>query len=125
MRSLTWIKGLAVPLLTVGLMLILGVGPASADPLWAVVRYDGSLAAGKNVESVTRLGPGSYAVEFTRKTIGGCAYVGTLGGSAPFEFAPAGQISVSPYPGLTGVWVVTRTSDGFLSDRPFHLKVFC
>jgi hypothetical protein len=64
-------------------------------------------------------------VEFNRKDISSCAYVGTLGGSVPFEFAPAGQISVLPYPTRTGVWVITRTSDGFLSDRPFHLKVFC
>jgi hypothetical protein len=54
-------RWLAVSLLglTIGLVLMLGAGAASADPLWAVVRYDGSLAAGKNVESVTRGGPGS------------------------------------------------------------------
>jgi hypothetical protein len=104
---------------------MLWAGVASADPLWAVVRYDGSVAAGRNVVSVMRTGPGTYTVEFSRRNIGSCAYVGTLGGSAPFDFAPAGQISVTPYPTGSAVWVLTRTSDGFLSDRPFHLKVFC
>jgi hypothetical protein len=58
-------------------------GSASADPLWAVVRYDGSVAAGRNVLSVMRTGAGVYGVEFSRKNIISCAYVATLGGSAP------------------------------------------
>jgi hypothetical protein len=104
---------------------MLWAGAASADPLWAVVRYDGSVAAGRNVVSVVRTDPGVYTVEFSRRNIISCAYVATLGGSAPFDFAPPGQISVTPHPTGSTVWVLTRTSDGFLSDRPFHLKVFC
>ena len=40
--------------LTLGLVLFVGAAMASADTLWAVVRYDGSVAAGKNVEFVAR-----------------------------------------------------------------------
>jgi hypothetical protein len=102
-----------------------GAGAASADTLWAVVRYDGSVAAGRSVESVGRFGPGYYEVEFTKKSITSCAYIATLGGSVPFEYSPPGQVSVTLHPGGRAVVVLTRTSDGFLSDRPFHVKVFC
>jgi hypothetical protein len=112
--------------LTLGLVLFVGVATAYADTLWAVVRYDGSVAAGKNVEFVTRNGAGSYQVQFNKRDLADCAFVATLGGSAPFDFSPPGQVSVSLHPSHRGVWVLTRSSDGsYFSDRGFHLKVFC
>jgi hypothetical protein len=117
--------GVSVLGLALGLAFFPGPDPAAADILWAVVRYDASLAAGKNVESVTRTSPGSYVVEFTKRDVIGCAYVGTLGGSAPFEFPPAGLVSVLPHPNPRSVWVLTMNLSGHYSDRPFHLKVFC
>jgi len=128
MKRLKAIKGVVASLfgLTLGWVLFLGASPASADLRWAVVRYDGSVAAGKNVDFVQRNGPGSYQVEFKKKDLSDCAFLATLGGSAPFDFGAPGQISVSLHPSHKGVWVLTRTSDGqFLSDRGFHLKVFC
>lgn len=112
--------------LTLGAVLVLGAGPAAAEPRWAVVDADGTLVRGNNVVSTQTFGSGLYEVKFSKKDITGCAFLATLGNPGSAGFPPVGFIGVVGRVGEPdAVFVVTRDIDGVGSDLSFHLKVVC
>jgi hypothetical protein len=107
--------------LTLGLVLFVGAATASADTLWAVVRYDGSVAAGKNVEFVARNGAGSYQVQFNKRDLAECAFVATSAGAHRLT-SPPGQVSVSPSQPQRRVGADQKQRRSYFSDRGFHSR---
>lgn len=100
---------------------------ASADdatPLTAVVEADGSIARGAGVTSTNAKlsGSGLYTVEFDR-SLSDCVWVAQIGNgdSTPTIYGEMSTWAESP----NGIFVQTASSDGVLSDRPFHLIVHC
>lgn len=109
-----------------------GAAGASAASLYAVVRADGTLIRGKGVANVSRSGGGSFAVTFTQSVVD-CAEAIQLGGytnggevqQPSAGEAAAGVTSSGTAQGNATVTVTTRSSDGSLADRAFHLVVLC
>lgn len=98
----------------------------SADR-WAVVNQNGTLARGKGATSSGYAFAGvlgSYRVVFN-KNVSNCAYVATIG--TEFPSTPiSGEIAVAPdVSNVKAVHVVTRTSGGIATNKPFHLFVSC
>jgi hypothetical protein len=90
----------------------------------AVVSTVGAAVRGRGLASSAQTGTGQYQVIFDRD-VRQCAYVATLGDESA-SGPGTGQISVtSAASNVNGVRVVTRTSDGALQDRSFHLIVSC
>jgi hypothetical protein len=109
-----------------------GPAGAPATALWAVVRADGSLVRGSNVETTNRAAGGTYSVTFNRSVVA-CADLVNLGG-----WTNGGEVNVpgsgEAEAGVAGngtavadktVNVFTRDSGGNLGDRGFHLAVLC
>ena len=104
-----------------------GAGAAASGgstQLYAVINHDGTTARGKGNLSSQKLGTGAYEVLFARD-IRNCSYTATIG-TALASDPPFGLISVTPRVTATnGVFVNTRSINGDLGDRPFHLYVDC
>ena len=96
----------------------------AATSLWAAVAADGTLTAGRNAVSASRLGTGAYEVVLA-KNVAGCAYLTTLASGEPLAVAPKGQVGAARGAAEDAVRVETHTSSGTNVDRPFHLAVFC
>jgi len=102
-----------------------GTNGAPATALWAVVGETGTLARGSHVVSTSQIGgfAGSYQVIFDRD-VSNCAFVAGLGGTT--AETPAGEVSTARRStDVNGVFVETSNSAGTVSDRAFHLAVFC
>jgi hypothetical protein len=97
--------------------------PGGAQTLWAVIHADGTTARASGVKSSKKdasTGTGEYDVIFKRN-VSGCAYVASFA-----DERQTGEVSASSLAGTpNGVFVQTGTSGGGLSDRNFHLAVFC
>jgi hypothetical protein len=93
--------------------------------VFAVVNADGTLARGKGVTSVTKIGTGTYDVRFSRN-IGTCTWEGTVGfGQFSGSTGPA-QITITGRAGTTnGLFVTTFNATGASTDEPFHALVVC
>ncbi|WDZ87380.1 hypothetical protein [Micromonospora cathayae] len=90
---------------------------------FAVVDANGTLARGSDAVSVTKYGPGQYQVIFNHD-VSRSGYVATIGLSFDCCIPPSGEIGVaSRLDTPNGVYVETRNSSGFPSDRGFHLIV--
>lgn len=75
--------------------------------------------------AVQRLGPGRYAVRFTRD-VSGCAYTATIGDPADgLVFSPGLVFTAAEHLNASGVYVETKNLGGGLTDFPFHLAVNC
>jgi hypothetical protein len=91
---------------------------APATRLWAIVNASGTPARGAGLTASTRLTTGSYEVVFDRD-VSACSYQATISTSA-------GEVAVRPRPSVpSGVEVSTFSGTGGISDRAFHLAVFC
>ena len=91
---------------------------APATTLWAVVDNDASLVRGSGVVSTSSTGTGGYEVIFNR-AVNTCSFQATAS-QLP------GEVLVQPRIGVpAGVFVGTYSSAGALTDRGFHLAVFC
>lgn len=86
--------------------------------LAALVQSDGSLLSGSGATGATRLGTGTYEVDFNRD-VTGCYYTAT-----PFN---AGfSIETEPRSGNpNGVFVSIQFRDGTAADQQFYLIVYC
>lgn len=92
---------------------------------FAVVNATGTLARGKNVQSVTKLGTGTYEVIF-KLPITKCAFGSTIGLSTFVNSSPPGETTVVGRVGTTnGVFLQTFSSAGVTADRGFHLTITC
>jgi hypothetical protein len=102
------------------------IGGGSGEIGWAVVSGEGALVrssdSGITSKRVEGVATGSYEVVFP-SSIGGCAFQATVAGSSPGVPSPA-YISVGTK-SATSVLVQTAGTDGTLTDRSFHLAVFC
>lgn len=93
--------------------------------LSAVVAADGTVDRGSGVQSVTKLGTGTYEIIF-RRTVRACTYIGTQGYTGTSGSPPDGTVTVVGRFGQTrGVWLSTYDSAGMNADRAFHLMVYC
>jgi hypothetical protein len=117
-------------LLAAGIGSLLLMPSASAAPdvtkgmalMSAAVAADATLVHGSGVVIASRSSAGVYSVFFDW-TVSGCTFVGTIGPAN--AGTAAGMIDVAPSTGMTGVRVETRETTGVLTDKPFHLIVFC
>jgi hypothetical protein len=90
----------------------------------AVVSDVGAAVRVRGVSSTAQTGVGQYQVIFDRD-VRQCTYVATLGDESA-SGPGTGQIAVtSAANNVNGVRVVTRDSDGAVSNRSFHLIVSC
>jgi hypothetical protein len=106
-------------------------GPASTA-LWAVVDVEGTLFRGSGVTGVQHNTTGEYTVTFNR-SVADCAAVASTGGRTP----PPGSPAITPRGAAStitegsSVRIHTLRADIAVSghvevsDRPFHLAVFC
>jgi hypothetical protein len=94
------------------------------QPMFAVLNANGTLARGRSVTSVLKLGGlGNYEVVFNRD-VTTCVYTATLGPSG--GGSTFGEVNVASRAGnANGVFVDTNNSDGISADKPFHLLVNC
>jgi hypothetical protein len=100
-------------------------GPAGAvTSRWAVMNASGSLARSGGTTSAGRLGLGVYEVIFNAN-VTECAFVASVGetGSGATQTGYAATTRRSG--NANGVRVDTRSANGGLADRPFHLVVVC
>jgi hypothetical protein len=94
----------------------------------ANVDRSGTLTGGAGVVGALRQANGQYFVAFNR-SVEGCTHVGAVAGDVAFVFP--GLVAATPktdtFNGRTyyGVRVDTSDHDAFITDRPFHLIVFC
>ncbi|MEU6381340.1 hypothetical protein [Streptomyces sp. NPDC046909] len=91
----------------------------------AVVDAAGGLVRGDGVRSAARTGTGRYEVRFSA-AVESCARVASIADPGNgLVYAPGLVFTAGSSFSTTGVTVETRTPDGTLSDRPFHLYVDC
>ena len=86
----------------------------------AEVDSDGMLERGSGATSATRIGQGLYNVQFDRD-VTNCYPFATLGSNAGVQ---TGTVAGASQNGNI-VTVGTTNAAGGLTDRPFHLLVFC
>ncbi len=101
------------------------IGGGAGEVGWAVVSGEGTMvrsSSGITSKRVEGIATGSYEVTFP-SSIDSCAFQATVGGSTPGVPSPA-YISVGTK-SATSVLVQTAGTDGTLTDRSFHLTVFC
>jgi hypothetical protein len=103
------------------------IGGGAGEIGWAVVSGDGALVRSSDESGITSkrvegVATGSYEVAFP-SSISSCAFQATVAGSSPGVPSPA-YISVGTK-SATSVLVQTAGTDGTLTDRSFHLAVFC
>ncbi|HEU4422801.1 MAG TPA: hypothetical protein VFR67_09745, partial [Pilimelia sp.] len=100
-------------------------GQQAAPTQRIVVNYDGRRERGTDGGAVTRLGTGQWEVTFPFD-MRNCAYVATIGDPASqLVFNPGLVFTASGRNSDKGVYVETRTTNGSLSDYPFHLVTRC
>ena len=100
------------------------------EPLWAVVKDDGSLFSSKGVVSASKLCPTCRQYDITfNKDVSKCAAVATIGGNPSFAFQERGEIQTFTQapPNQNQVRVIHHDSGGgSASDGVnFHLAVLC
>jgi hypothetical protein len=101
------------------------VSAVVASRVFAVVNSNGTLARGRGVTSVSRIGTGQYDVRFSRN-ITACTWEGTVGlggfggAAAPAIITVAGRIGTN-----NGLFVTTHGTTGAAADAPFHALVVC
>jgi hypothetical protein len=95
-----------------------GDAGAAATRLWAVINSDGTAAQGSGVTSSIRPATGQFDVVFNRD-VTTCSYQVTLA-DVQGETIAQPQAAVP-----NGVFVGTFNSAGTLTNRGFHLAVFC
>ena len=89
-----------------------------------MVNAAGTLARGATGVSSVYSGASFYTVTVPRD-VTACAYIATIGGTAG-SYGGNGEISTYSSPvGPTSVTVVTHSTSGVFTDKPFHLAVFC
>jgi hypothetical protein len=102
------------------------IGGGSGELGWAVVTGQGALArsssSGITSKRVEGVAEGSYEVTFP-SSVSDCAFQATVAGSTAGVPSPA-YISVGTI-SATSVLVQTAGTTGTLTDRSFHLSVFC
>ena len=91
---------------------------------FAVVSSGGSGLRTNCVIRTARLATGQYEVIFNG-SVRGCVYLCTIGMLGP-GVPPGGECSVTDRAGnINGVFVATRSSGGSLTNKGFHLGIFC
>ena len=77
------------------------------------------------VTSITSLGTGLYDLRFSH-SIGGCAWVGTVGLGTFGGSTGAAQITITGRVGTTnGLFISTFNGAGTAANEPFHVIVVC
>src|SRR5262245_22149521 len=104
-------------------------GASSGPTIWAVIDSGGTVVRGKGIVSVTKptLNEGLYNI-VTSQDVTGCDALVSIGapGAATVDTGAMGGIGVSGLPGsANGIYVETRELNGRLTNKPFHLVVFC
>ena len=101
------------------------VGQPPCTFCFAVVNSNGTLARGRGVKSVSRLGTGTYQVLFNfdvdqcgfQFTVALPSFSGSLPGST---ITGAGRVGT-----VNGIFVQTFNQGGTLTDLPFHALITC
>lgn len=100
-----------------------GLSNEGIGVLFAQVAADGTNDNSSGSVTVTKLGTGTYEVDFGRD-ISNCAFTATIGPSGPSS--ASGQINVADRSGnANAVFVDTNDAAGASADRPFQLIVVC
>jgi hypothetical protein len=95
----------------------------------AVINSDGSVLRAStlpyHVTASSNLATGQYDVRFSH-SIGGCAWVGTVGFGTFGGNTGAAEITITGRSGTNnGLFVTTANSAGTLANEPFHVIVIC
>jgi hypothetical protein len=102
-----------------------GAAGGNSDIEWAVVDPGGALARPTAGATVSKLGPGTYAVVF-KQDVTQCAYEATIGLSGTIAVENPGYSTVVRWSENTdGVFVQTYNERAELEDKGFHLVVVC
>jgi hypothetical protein len=92
--------------------------------LFAEVKADGTLDNSSGGVTTVSHGSGNYDVDFARN-IAACTAVATPGPSTG-SILPSGEVSLTDTPGnAESVSVITWSSDGTSTNKPFRLVVVC
>ncbi|HTT99531.1 MAG TPA: hypothetical protein VMF58_15895 [Rhizomicrobium sp.] len=98
---------------------------ATAPSYTAVVNSDGSLARGLHAASATRLGKGTYEVDFTHD-VTTCGYTATIGLSGTGGVSDPGAVTIVGRSGTPdGLYIQTFSQKGKPADLGFHVIVAC
>lgn len=92
--------------------------------LSAVVGPNGIIARHVGVDTVQRLGIGTYAVTFERSVLD-CTYVANVGSTAAGNPSFGVPVVASRSSNAQGVYVQIFNKNGAVVDNAFHLIVFC
>lgn len=95
----------------------------------AVINSNGSVLRAStlpyHVTASSNIGTGQYDVRFSH-SIGGCAWVGTVGFGTFGGNTGAAEITITGRSGTNnGLFVTTANSSGTLTNEPFHVIVVC
>jgi hypothetical protein len=95
----------------------------------AVINSDGTVMRAAtlpyHVTASSNIGTGQYDVRFSH-SIGGCAWVGTVGFGTFGGNTGAAEITITGRSGTNnGLFVTTANSAGTLTNEPFHVIVVC
>jgi hypothetical protein len=103
--------------------------PTGPNAMFAVVNADGTLARSypdATSQTVEEPSDGRYEVIFDGANVADCAYVASVGSSAPFGVEPPGFATVVRRGSdAAGVYIRTYDNVGTDADRGFHLLVTC
>lgn len=100
-----------------------GLSNEDVGVLFAQVAADGTVDNSSGGVTDTKLGTGTYEVDFGRD-ISSCAFTATIGPAG--ASSASGQINVADRSGnAEAVFVDTNDADGVGADRPFQLIVVC
>ncbi|WP_421118333.1 hypothetical protein ACE2AJ_13085 [Aquihabitans daechungensis] len=95
------------------------------QPMSAVMSAGGSRVRSNRTTAGTKTGTGLYAVTFERN-VATCTMSATVGASAGGDALASGFASAKPSnTDANAVIVNTYATNGNLTDKPFHLQVFC
>ena len=94
-----------------------------------VINIDGTVMRAAtlpyHVTASSNIGTGQYDVRFSH-SIGGCAWVGTVGFGTFGGNTGAAEITITGRSGTNnGLFVTTANSAGTLTNEPFHVIVVC
>jgi hypothetical protein len=94
----------------------------------AHVDYYGILKGGAGAVGASKQTNGQYFVAFNR-SVEGCTYIGAVSGPTAANYIgfaiPVGKVGTFNGAAHYGVQVDTSDHNTLITDRPFHLLVFC
>jgi hypothetical protein len=129
MRSFTGLSRRVASVALCGLMGAMLIPATAAHALagvkFAVVASNGALARGSGALSSSRLGVGTYQVDFSSNLLA-CAYIATVGTTGAGSIGTASVATVAQRAGLPkSLFIQTFDPSGAVADLSFHVTTKC